>query len=323
MASLRHLALSFVWLASSASPAAAGPIELSLHEICAAMGAGFAGGGSLVVGYPACVGGVPTAIAGGAVGLPIAGLAGGIASLWGRGGDVFGSVWGASAYAGFGIGAWATGYPVYVLKAVVWDGPNNIACALAERCGGVQPDPGVDYRAKKKDVLLNLPYEVYRPNLPVGFEMNEPTLRDGAHGTHDAIVASTVWQATAETTGRLPEDRDAWVNIYQMEDLGLVPTHCPGYDVTIEYKIDRAFPASCSETGKLVNGRPLYRTETQGGAFNEYYALRLGTDLEKTLVVVEFGSEFDESEIAELLPMLENMRFVPVQHLISALEFRR
>jgi len=322
MASLRHLALSFVWLASSASPAAAGPIELSLHEICAAMGAGFAGGGSLVVGYPACVGGVPTAIAGGAVGLPIAGLAGGIASLWGRGGDVFGSVWGASAYAGFGIGAWATGYPVYVLKAVVWDGPNNIACALAERCGGVQPDPGVDYRAKKKDVLLNLPYEVYRPNLPVGFEMNEPTLRSGLSGTHDAVVESTVWRATAKDTGRPPQDRHRWVQIYQMDDLGFVPQHCPRYDVTIEYST-REFSGSCLETGTLVDGRPLYRTRSESGEIESIYAVRLGGDMRKTLLVVEFGSEFDETEIAELLPMLENMRFVPVQDMISALESRR
>jgi hypothetical protein len=323
MASLRHLALSFVLLAAGASPVAAGPIEISPVDLCAVMASQFVGGGSRFAAYPGCVGGIPTGIAGGAVALPIAAIAGGVASPWGDGGRVFTSAWTGGAYAGFGVGAFIAGYPFYLVKAAIWDPPNHLACSVWEDCSHVQPDPGVDYRAKRKDVLLNLPYKVYRPNLPVGFEMNEPTLRDGAHGTHDAIVASTVWQATAETTGRLPEDRDAWVNIYQMEDLGLVPTHCPGYDVTIEYKIDRAFPASCSETGKLVNGRPLYRTETQGGAFNEYYALRLGTDLEKTLVVVEFGSEFDESEIAELLPMLENMRFVPVQHLISALEFRR
>ena len=70
-----------------------------------------------------------------------------------------------------------------------------------------------------------------------------------------------------------------------------------------------------------MNGtQPLYRAESQSSMREMVYAVRLGKGLQRTLFVVEFGAEFDDAEIARLLPMLESMRAVPVMDLISALE---
>src|SRR6185436_477219 len=123
---------------------------------------------------------------------------------------------------GFGTGALVAGYPVYLVKAAIWDGPLNIRCSLTEHCEGVQADPGVDYRAKKRDVLQNLPYMVYRLNMRQGFAMSTPTLRSGAHGTHDAIVDSAIWRIKPGEDQTL-EPGAVWAKVYQMEDLGFVP----------------------------------------------------------------------------------------------------
>jgi hypothetical protein len=140
-----RLILSSLLIALCVSPASAGPMKFSATDVCVLMGAGSVGTNSRVVGYPACAGGAATGLASGVVALPIAGLAGGVASFWGSGIDVFESVWGKGAFTGFVIGAFLTGYPVNLAKTALWDVPQNIRCSLTQHCEAIRPDPGVDY----------------------------------------------------------------------------------------------------------------------------------------------------------------------------------
>lgn len=171
---------------------------------------------------------------------------------------------------------------------------------------------------------MNLPYEVYRPNPRDGFAMSDPTLREHFSGTHDAVVKSAIWRTSPEVPERdqEPEPRREWALVYQMEDFGLVPEQCPWFDVTVEYKEHRRFFARCAVAGNLADGTPIYRSESESDRHSRptYYSVRLGKDLRRTLLVIEFDSDFDESELSQLLPMLENMRRVSTRELISALD---
>ena len=106
-----------------------------------------------------------------------------------------------------------------------------------------------------------------------------------------------------------------WAELYQMKALDSLPTRCPGYYFSIEYKRDREFSQPCETAGIADSGSPIYRSKPEAhiSPSVERYSARLGD----TLIVLRVNPDIDNSQAQDLLPIFDTMRPLEVDPLVA------